>query len=295
MATQCITGVPLVSTINQPVVDAVESKFQKLRDLLRPKLDDGLLIALSGGVDSTFLVWVADQQRQETGGELIALTTTSESYSQAERADVESFIAAHDIRHMWRMSRELLDVRYTANNADRCFYCKTELFRVCREAAAKLGFKWIAYGYNASDRGDVRPGHRAALDNEILSPLADVGLTKEEIRELMRRRGLELADKPASPCLSSRLMTGVEITPRKLNDVEYLESILRAGGMNVFRVRVHEQAGTRFLRIETEPEEMPLALSVRERIVDEAKARGYQFVALDLAGYQSGGGNVPHR
>jgi pyridinium-3,5-biscarboxylic acid mononucleotide sulfurtransferase len=288
----CIADAAFVRNGDQSLIDAAETKFQKLLDLLRPKLDDGLVIALSGGVDSTFLVWAAEQQRRKTGGELIALTTTSESYSQAERADVERFIAAYDIPHTWAASRELLDARYTANNTDRCFHCKTELFRVCRDAAHSLGFKWIAYGYNASDQAGIRPGHQAAVENAILSPLAEARLTKEEIRELMRRRGLELADKPASPCLSSRLMTGVEITPRKLNDVEHLESILREGGLSVFRVRLHEQGDLRFLRIETEAEEMPLALAVREQLVSEARSRGYEFVTLDLAGYRSGGGNV---
>lgn len=273
-------------------LDAVQEKYSILRDILRPKLADGLLVAFSGGVDSAFLTWAAEQERAISGGKLAALTTLSESFSKAERADAEQFIAEHGIPHFWHESKELLNPEYAINDSNRCFHCKTELFGICHEAAAKNEFKWIAYGFNASDRGDIRPGHKAAVENSILSPLAEAELTKDDIRLLMRENGLEMADKPASPCLSSRLMTGVFITPRKLKDVEDLEAILRDGGLRVFRVRLHEEGATRFLRLEVALDEMQLALQLRERLVTEAVARGYKWVTLDLAGYRTGGGNL---
>ena len=272
--------------------DTAQRKFLTLRELLRGRLTDGLVIAFSGGVDSAFLTWAAEQQRRETGGELLALTTLSESFSQAERQDAEHFIADHGIRHVWYESKELLNPEYAVNDGNRCFHCKTELFNICGEAATAYGFKWIAYGYNASDRGDIRPGHKAAVEHSILSPLAEANLTKDDIRFLMRQNGLEMADKPASPCLSSRLMTGVFITPRKLKDVEDFEAILRKGGLRVFRVRLHEEGKTRFLRLEVALDEMDLATRLREELIDEASKRGYKWVMLDLAGYRTGGGNV---
>lgn len=281
-----------MKTATAALHDGVQHKFSVLNGLLREALAEGLLVAFSGGVDSAFLIWAAEQERRRSGGRLAALTTLSESFSHAERVDAERFVDTHGIEHHWIESKELLNPEYAINDSNRCFHCKTELFRICREAAKTQDFKRIAYGFNASDRGDFRPGHRAAVENSILSPLADACLTKDDIRLLMRENSLETADKPASPCLSSRLMTGVFITPQKLNDVEQIEAILRNGGLRVFRVRLHEEGETRFLRLEVAPDEMELALQLRERLVAEALARGYKWVTLDLAGYKMGGGNL---
>ncbi len=281
-----------MNTATASASGAAQKKFLALQDILRPKLADGLIVAFSGGVDSAFLTWAAEEQRRAGGGELLALTTLSDSFSQAEKMDAERFIAEHGIKHVWHESKELLNPEYAINDSNRCFHCKTELFNICGDAASERGFKWIAYGYNASDRGDIRPGHRAAVEHSILSPLAEAELTKDDIRLLMRRNGLEMADKPASPCLSSRLMTGVFITPKKLKDVEDFEAILREGGLRVFRVRLHEEGKTRFLRLEVALNEMDLATKLREKLVGEATARGYKWVVLDLAGYRTGGGNL---
>ena len=167
-----------------------------------------------------------------------------------------------------------------------------ELFRLSGALGQRRGYKWTAYGYNASDRGDFRPGHTAALGNGVLSPLNDANLTKEDIRALMRLNNLDLADKPASPCLSSRLMTGVQISPKKLKDVEEMEMLLRRGGLNVFRVRLHENGDSRFLRLEVAPDELSRATEMRDELVNLGRRLGYRWVTLDLAGYRTGGGNL---
>ena len=274
------------------IENAPDKKYLALKEILKPLVADGLIVALSGGVDSAFLTWAAECERQAIGGRLMALTALSASFSQAEKADVERFVASTGVQHVWEESHELSNPAYLVNDSSRCFHCKAELFDICRRTAQTHSLKWIAYGYNASDRGDTRPGHLAAIQADVLSPLEAADLTKEDIRHLMRDNGLAMADKPASPCLSSRLMTGVRITPRKLGDVEQLEAILHDRGLKVFRVRVHEESGTRFLRLEVASDEMHLALEHRNDLIKEAMDRGYKWITLDLAGYRTGGGNV---
>ena len=275
--------------------DGLNLKLKALNETLQSKLADGLVVAFSGGVDSAFLLWAAERERQRSGGRLLALTTTSASFSAAERHDAEKFISSQSIDHVWCESQELSNPQYAVNDLSRCFHCKSELFDICRRVAVEKELGWVAYGYNASDVSDFRPGHQAAIDNGILSPLADSGLVKDEIRFLLKNAGIEMHDKPASPCLSSRLMTGVPITPRKLRDVEVLEAILRDGGLKVFRIGLHEEGPTRFLRLEIAAEEMEAALQMRQSLVAEAIARGYKWVTLDLGGYKAGGANLSLR
>jgi uncharacterized protein len=272
--------------------DGLDAKYEALRIALRKYLGSGLLIAFSGGVDSAFLVWVAEQERLANGGQLLALTTSSDSLATAERADVEKFVTVIGFDHVWSESREFERDEYLKNDASRCYHCKTELFRICGDVAAERGLKTIAYGYNASDIGDTRPGHRAAIENGITAPLANAGLTKDDIRALMRVNSLDLADKPASPCLSSRIVTGVEITSEKLRAVDKLETLLRERGLSEFRVRVHEMNGARFARLEAAPKEMEQAFALREAFTAAAKELGFRWATLDLDGYKSGGGNV---
>jgi uncharacterized protein len=267
-------------------------RYDVLRAALREYLAEGLLIAFSGGVDSAFLVWAAEHIRRQSGGKLLALTTSSASLSSAERADVEKFVSEHGFDHLWTDSREFESDLYLKNDESRCYHCKSELFRICGEIAGERGLKNIAYGYNASDIGDTRPGHRAAIENGIISPLAAAGLTKDDIRQLMRMNAIELAEKPASPCLSSRLVTGVPITSEKLKAVDELESLLRRNGLSVFRVRVHETNGSRFARLEVAPNEMPRAFALRDEFSTAAKRLGFRWATLDLDGYKTGGGNV---
>ena len=282
-----------VETLHQPrIPQEIAEKFEALRAYLGDLLPGGLIVAFSGGVDSAFLLWAAEQVRREKGGKLLALTAVSESMAQIERDDALRFATALGVEHSWEESLELSQPEYAVNDGQRCYHCKSELFRIGHDVAGKRGYRWLAYGYNASDRGDTRPGHRAALENAVVSPLAEAELSKDDIRILMRAHGLPLSEKPASPCLSSRLMTGVAVTPQKLRDVEEMERILRSGGLEVFRVRMHEEGTRKFLRVEVAPHEMNRALDVRDELVREGRARGYHWVMLDLAGYRTGGANL---
>jgi uncharacterized protein len=251
-----------------------------------------LIVAFSGGVDSAFLLWAAEQARSTAGGKVLAVTAVSESMAEVERQDARAFAEALGVEHLWEQSGEVSDPAYAVNDSNRCYHCKSELFRISRDLASKHGYRWLAYGYNASDRGDIRPGHRAALENEVKAPLADAELSKDEIRILMRANGLALSEKPASPCLSSRLMHGVAVTPAKLKDVEELEALLRKRGLRVFRVRMHEDGNMRFVRLEVDAAELSKALEAREEFVGEALRRGYRWATLDLAGYRMGGGTL---
>jgi uncharacterized protein len=267
-------------------------KYEALRMALRPRLSQGLVVAFSGGVDSAFLLWSAEQVRRASGGRLLAVTAVSASLAGRERDDAARFARSIGVEHRWEESGELSNPDYARNDPLRCYHCKTELFRITRTLMEKGGYGFVAYGFNASDRSDIRPGHRAALENAVISPLADAELTKEEIRALMRRFELDLADKPAGPCLSSRLMTGVRVTPEKLRDVEQVESILRKRGITTVRVRLHEEGGHRFLRVEAAPDDFERVIAIREELVAAGASRGYARVLLDLAGYRTGGASL---
>jgi len=277
---------------NDSAMNVLLQKYNILERCLGDYTVEGLVIAFSGGVDSGFLVWAAEEARKKYGGNLIALTTESESMPSHDRQDVEKFVARIGLKHIWKKSSEVDNPEYLKNDSLRCYHCKTELFQIAKAVASENNCKRIAYGYSASDRTDIRPGHKAAIENEILFPLADFDFTKEEIRDLMRLHGLELSEKPSSPCLSSRIMKGVQITKQELKNVDDLENILRTGGLKIFRLRVHEMGEKYFLRLETAPEEMALALQLKDKLLGEARARGYQWVTLDLAGYKTGGGAV---
>jgi uncharacterized protein len=266
-------------------------KLAALQKALAPRVRDGVLVAFSGGVDSALLLWAAEEVRKGDGGRVVALTTTSPSTPAGDREDASAFSRALGVEHLWKESRELILPAYLRNDRDRCYHCKTELFRIAGEVAGERGLRWLLYGYNASDTRDDRPGHRAALEAGALTPLADVGLEKQEIRYLMETAGLPLSGKPASPCLSSRIMTGIEISPARLRDVEELEDILRGAGISTLRVRVcRDDQGSFFLRVEVPPEYMSAVLSCRDELQKEGTRRGYRWVTLDLGGYRTGGG-----
>jgi len=269
--------------------EPVLAKFEALREALRPRLQRGLIVAFSGGVDSAFLLWAAEQERRSSGGRLLAVTAVSASLAQAEKQDAAQFARTLGVEHRWENSEELANPDYLRNDGTRCYHCKTELFRLTRALQEHGDYEFVAYGYNASDRSDFRPGHRAAIENGVIAPLADAELAKDDIRGLMRAFNLPLAEKPASPCLSSRLMTGVAVTPEKLRHVEEIESILHARGVQVVRVRIHEEGQRAFLRIEADPADLEKVLAARDALLAAGTARGYHRVLLDLAGYRTGG------
>lgn len=253
--------------------------------LLRRQLAEqpSLIVALSGGADSAYLAWVA---HSALGPRALSVTALSPSYSAYDRSVVEEFVLHVGLRHEFIETHELEDANYRANAPDRCYFCKDELFDVLDAFALERGFAAIAYGINADDTSDFRPGHRAAKEHRVLAPLLDAGLHKAEIRELSRRAGLPTWDRPASACLASRLPYGTEVTAERLALVERGEAALRALGFRQFRVRLHEKLA----RVEIAPEEMPLALSpqMAAAIAARLKSAGFAYVALDLEGYRQG-------
>ncbi|NOG85081.1 MAG: ATP-dependent sacrificial sulfur transferase LarE [Planctomycetes bacterium] len=265
-------------------------KLEKLSKQLSKFLPDGVIVAFSGGIDSAMLLWTAKKVKDESGGKLLAVTTDSPSLSRSELKDALKFAKDLNVEHTIQKSDELFDEEYIRNNSDRCYYCKTELFSITGSIAKSDEFKWVLYGYNFSDGEDVRPGHKAALENNVISPLADAGFTKDDIRSVLRANHLTIAEKPASPCLSSRIMTGISITKSRLNDIEAMEAILKEAGIKVFRVRLCQESTELFFRIESASEEMHAILKHRKALVAEGNKRGYKWVTLDLEPYRTGGG-----
>jgi len=242
-----------------------------------------VIVALSGGADSAYLSWAA---HHALGERALSVTALSPSFSAHDRAMVEEFVKKLLVRHQFIETYEMENPSYRANEPDRCFFCKDELFSKLDEVAVARGFAAVAYGVNADDTLDFRPGHRAAADHQVLTPLLDAGLRKAEIRTLSQRAGLPTWDRPASACLASRLPYGTEVTPERLSLVERGEAALRELGFRQFRVRLHDQLA----RVEIAPEEMPRALSleISAAIADRLKAAGFAYVALDLEGYRQG-------
>lgn len=246
-----------------------------------------LLVAYSGGVDSAYLAYEA---HQVLGDHMLAVTALSASFSQLDREQAESCAARLAIPHECIAIDELSNSSYRANNPDRCFFCKDELFTRLDELVRRRGYAAVAYGVNVDDLGDWRPGQRAAEAHRVLTPLLGAELHKAEIRELARNAGIPVWDRPASPCLASRLAYGVEVTPERLAVVERGEAALRALGFRQFRVRHHDKLA----RIEISPDELPRALDpqMTRRFVEIFKELGFTYVTLDLEGYRLGALNL---
>jgi uncharacterized protein len=245
-------------------------------------------VAFSGGVDSTFLAAVA---REVLGDRAVAVTGRSASVDPAELREASELAARIGIRHLILDTEELSDPDYVENSPDRCYHCKSELFDRVREACEREGIEGLLEGTNRSDAGDHRPGARAAAERDVLSPLAEVGLTKDEIRTLSRDvYDLPTWKKPELACLASRIPYGTEVTEERLRAVSAAETSLRGMGFYDVRVRHHGEVA----RIELGPEEIGRALDgkVRARIVAAMKAAGFTFAALDLAGYTRGSMNA---
>ncbi len=242
-----------------------------------------LIVALSGGADSAYLAWAA---HQALGSRALSVTALSPSYSAHDRSVVEEFVSKFRLRHEFIETHEMENPSYRANADDRCYFCKDELFSALDDLARARDFAAVAYGVNADDTLDFRPGHRAATEHQVLAPLLDAGLNKSEIRLLSQRAGLPTWDRPASACLASRLPYGTEVTPERLGLVERGEAALRALGFRQFRVRLHDKLA----RVEISVDEMPRALAAEmaAAIAARLKAAGFAYVALDLEGYRQG-------
>lgn len=242
-----------------------------------------LLVAFSGGVDSSYLALAA---QRALGAGALAVTAVSPSYPASHRRIAEEVVSRFAIPHRFVDTHEMEREGYRRNAPDRCYHCKTELFQVLGQLRDDLGFDGVAYGVNTDDRGDFRPGHRAASEQGVLSPFLDVGLSKREIRALSRSAGLPTADLPASACLASRLPYGTGVTPERLAQVEEGEERLRGLGFRQVRLRHHGSVA----RVEVDPDELGRALDpeMARRMVAALKPLGFRFVALDLEGYRTG-------
>lgn len=268
-------------------VDALlplDQKAARLREIVASR--PGLIVAYSGGVDSAFLAWTA---HEVLGDAMRAIIADSASLARTHLEEALAFANNYQIPVVVVKTHELENPEYARNDSMRCFHCKDELFTVLEDYRSTTGFAAIAYGVNADDEGDFRPGQLAARNHQVLAPLLDAGLTKSDIRELARREGLHVWDKPASACLSSRVEYGRPVTAEALNVVERGEDALRDLGFRQFRVRHHGE----IVRLEISPQELPRALTseMARKFTASFKALGFKFVTLDLEGFRSGSMN----
>lgn len=246
-----------------------------------------LLIAYSGGIDSAYLAYAA---HRVLGDAMLAVVADSASLARAQLEDALSFAREHSIPLHVLKTSELDQPDYVKNDATRCFHCKDELFTVMELERERSGYRHLAYGMNADDRGEFRPGQQAASAHRVLAPLAEAGLTKQDIRTLAQQAGLRIWDKPASACLASRVEYGRPVTREVLQRVEDGETLLHRMGFRQFRVRHHGD----MVRIEIARQEMPRALSmeVLDQMTTGFRALGYKYVTLDCEGYRSGSMNA---
>lgn len=261
-------------------------KYDRLKAMLRTM--KSALVAFSGGVDSTFLLKVS---HDVLGDNVLAVIAESETYPKREKEEAIRLAEALGVRFRVIRTKELANPDFTKNPPERCYFCKSELFKKLKEIAEEEGLAQVLDGANFEDSGDYRPGAQAGLELGVRSPLKEVELVKQEIRELSRDLGLPTWNKPAMACLSSRFPYYTEIEKNALNRVEKAEESLRAIGFSQLRVRHHGSIA----RIEVDVKDLPRFLEpeTRKRIIEELKELGYGYVTLDLAGYRTGSMNEP--
>jgi pyridinium-3,5-biscarboxylic acid mononucleotide sulfurtransferase len=258
--------------------DSIDSKHAAL--LRRLKGLDGAVVAYSGGVDSTFLMHATHEALSDRA---LAITADSPALARKDLESAASIARSRGWRHEVVDTNELQRDGYTRNASDRCYWCKSELFDVIQPIALSLGAE-VLVGTNLDDLSDHRPGIKAGRERDVMTPLADAGLTKIDVRELSRRAGLPTADRPASPCLASRLAYGVRVTEEGLRRVEAAEELVRSLGFELFRVRDHGDTA----RIEVPEDEIEKAVAIRDRLVSGLKELGFVYVSIDLEGFRSG-------
>ncbi len=264
--------------------DVWQPRLERLREVFRA--GDQWIVCFSGGVDSAFVLAVAVAER---GDDVVALTAVSETLPDEERESCMRQAAALGARHRFVESNEMAVEGFFTNPTNRCYFCKTELYRVARAAAVETGCGHIADGVNVDDLGDHRPGLVAANEAAIVHPLVQAGMNKADVRGAARALGLDVWDKPAFACLSSRFPYGTRITPERLDMVGTVERLLKAQGFRQYRVRYHGEV----VRIEVRPEDLPrlVAEPVRSQVVATCHEVGFRYVTLDLQGFRSGSMN----
>jgi uncharacterized protein len=263
----------------------LDAKYARLLGLLRDM--QSVVVAFSGGVDSTLLARAAGEA---LGNRALLVTADSETYPEAELAEARKLAELMGLRHLVVRTDELANPEYARNGANRCFFCKEELFSRLAPIAEREGIGTLVYGANVDDLGDHRPGMKSAAERRVRAPLIEAELTKREIRELSRQLGLPTWDKPSFACLSSRFQYGDRITAEKLRQVDAAESFVRSLGFRQFRVRHHD----RLARLEIPLDEISRLWEDgrNEAIVTRFRELGYLYVAVDLGGFQSGSANL---